>query len=356
MMIATTELSKIFKTGCIDNNQVSCLADALIDYVDEAFAYRFVNKQLDDAEILGVSKFPKLFVCEKFIEVNRLWRLQKWSSTHWLVGVKPGASAMAAKARAVRIAPVAVSSASTGVGSGSSAEFDKAKRVKAELIQKLDKANEELKLAIEAKAKAEAAVDVAKRENAELRAELETTRKALELKCKSLEAVENELRCSVVELKAEKAKNEAMLNSLKVAFPEQVIGLADKLTRAMPPTVGARRVVYLYLGMITADPIDETAFGDRFRLFDGELYQLFKDDPAKLKQARDMFAVDLNPRLTGLQVTWDLLGQPFSQEKFSTSDSFGTEVTEVISALITKPNGSIVRRAKVKTEDINTES
>lgn len=344
-MIATTELSKIFKTGCIDNSQVTCLADALIDYVDEAFACRFINKLLDDSEIFCVSTFPKQFVREKFIEVNNLWKRQSWSAKHRLVGVKPGTTMSVPKANTGRIASTAISATIAGVVPGSITELERANSARVELVQKLDKVNEELKAAIEAKIKAEAASDAAKKECADVRTELDVAKKKLD------EAVR-----TVTELKDENAKKDAMVNSLKVAFPEQIISLANKLTKAMPPTVGARRVIYLYLGVITADPIDEAAFGNRFKLFDDELYLLFKDDPEWLKQARDMFAADLNPRLTGRQVTWDFLGHPFNTEKFSTSDSFGTEVTEVISALITKPNGSVVRRAKVKTEDINAEN
>ena len=344
-MIATAELSKIFKTGCIDNSQVSCLADALIGYVDEAFACRFINKLLDDLEISCVSTFPKQFVREKFIEVNNLWKRQSWSAKHRLVDAEPGAAMAAVKVNTARIAYTAIPSTIAGVVSVSSTEFERANNARDELVRKLDKVNEELNAAIEAKSKAEVALDEVKKECADVRTELDVAKK------KPDETVR-----TVTELKVEKAKNEAMINLLKVAFPGQIISLANKLTKVMPPTVGARRVIYLYLGMITADPIDEAAFGSRFKLFDDELYLLFKDDPARLKQARDMFAADLNPRLTGRQVTWDFLGHPFNTEKFSTSDSFGTEVTEVISALITKPNGSVVRRAKVKTEDINEEN
>jgi hypothetical protein len=223
--------------------------------------------------------------------------------------------------------------------------LERANSARVELVQKLDKVNEKLKAAIEAKIKAEAASDAAKKECADVRTELDVAKKKLD------EAVR-----TVTELKDENAKKDVMINSLKVAFPEQIISLANKLTKAMPPTVGARRVIYLYLGVITADPIDEAAFGNRFKLFDDELYLLFKDDPARLKQARDMFAADLNPRLTSRQVTWNLLGWTFNEREFYSEDSFGTEVIEVISALITKSDGSVVRKAKVKTEDINAEN
>ena len=184
-------------------------------------------------------------------------------------------------------------------------------------------------------------------------------KKDSELKGKSFEAAKKKMDEAVrtaTELKVEKAKNESMLSALKAAFPEDVTALGARLVKAMPDTIGARRVIYLYLGTITSDPIEEAAFGNRFKLFDDELYLLFKDDPTKLKQARDMFAADINARLTGQRVTWDLIGEQFNNEQFSTSDSFGTEVTEVISALITKVNGSVARRAKVKTEDINAEN
>ena len=189
----------------------------------------------------------------------------------------------------------------------------------------------------------ESEVSSLKNENTNLAGNLDAAKKKIVDMVRSLTA-----------LKAEKAKNDAMISSLKAAFPVKVVALGARLAKSLPDTVGARRVIYLYLAIITADPVEEAAFGSRFKLFDDELYLLFKDDPPKLKEARDVFAADINSRLTGQKITWDFLGEQFSDEKFSTSDSLGTEVTEVISALITRGNGAVVRRARVKTENRNS--
>lgn len=356
-MIATVEINKIFKSGCVDNSQVCCIADALVCFVDEGFARRFVNKQLDDVEIERISGLPSAFSAAKFVLVNQVWKRQVWVSKHRLAGAKLGSTVLTSQTTRILSLPAAVGKGPAGaIASGNVAE---ANRIKNELIAKLDRANEELKTAIEAKTKAEAAVIVAQQEKSKLVTELETVKKDAELKGKSFDAAKKKMVEAVrllTELKAEKAKDDAMIAALKAAFPEDVATLGANLAKAMPNTVGARRVIYLYLAIITSDPIEEAAFGNRFKLFDDELYLLFRDDPTELKQTRDMFAADINGRLTGQRVTWDFLGEPFNTEKFSTSDSFGTEVTEVISALITKVNGSVARRAKVRTEDINTEN
>ena len=342
-MIATVEINKIFKSGCVDNSQVSCIADALAGFVDEGFACRFVNKQLDDVEIERASGFPSTFSAAKFVLVNQVWKRQGWVSKHRLAGAKPGSAV--SKSKATRMSSsfvVAAKGVTETLSSGNAVETN---RINNELMVKLDRMNEEIKAAIEARAKAEAAAVAAQQEKSKLAEELDAAKKHV------AEAVR-----SLTLLKAEKAENDAMVAALKAAFPEDVAALGANLVKAMPDTVGARRVIYLYLAIITSDPIEEAAFGNRFKLFDDELYLLLRDDPTKLKQTRDMFAADINGRLTGQRVTWDFLGESFDPAKFSTSDSFGTEVTEVIAALITRVNGSVVRRAKVKTEDIITEN
>ena len=286
MMIATTELCKIFKTGHIDNSQVSCIADALVEYVGEPFAGKFVNKCLEDSEIAGVKTFPKMFAREKFVEVNNLWKRQGWVAKHRLADGKP----------------VAASSMS-----------------------------------------AESALRVAQRENVELRAKLESEKVRLD-----------DAARFAAELKAEKAKAEERLSVFSAVFPDEVAILGEKFSKALSTDVGSRRVIYLYLAMISAESVERSPFGYRFKLFDDELYLLLKKDPKKLKQCREMFAEDLNPRLASLRVTWDLVGETFDETKFTTTDSSGTVVAEVISAMITKINGDIARRAKVRLE--NTES
>ena len=356
-MIATVEINKIFKSGCVDNSQVCCIADALVGLVDEGFACRFVNKQLDETEIMRVGGLPSSFPVAKFVQVNQVWRRQWWVSKHRLAGVQSGS--VVSKCQVTRIhshSAVAAKGAKGVLASGNAVE---AERIKNELIVKLDRVNDELKTTIEAKAKAEAAAVAAQQEKSKLVEELDAAKNDAKSKGKALDAAKKkmvEAVRSLAELKAEKEKNDAMISQLKAVFPEDVAALGAKLAKAMPDTAGSRRVIYLYLAIITSDQIEEATFGNRFKLFDDELYLLFKDDPTKLQQARDMFAADINGRLSGQRVTWDFLGEPFDPEKFSTSDSFGTEVTEVIAALITKVNGSVVRRARVKTEDIITEN
>ena len=339
-MNASVEITKIFKSSCVDNSQVCCIADKLVTLIDEGFASRFVNKLLDDSEIKGVEGLPSTFPVEKFIGVNQVWKRQGWKSKHRLDSAKIDSAVSKCQTR--RMPPTTVGAYKMTDSVASNTKGAEADCINAELIARLGKVNEELKLAIKAKAKAEAeAVDVQK-EIEKLAVELDATKKKMD------EAVQ-----MATELNAEKKKNESMLSALKAAFPEDVTALGARLAKAMSDTIGARRVIYLYLGVIASEPIEVAAFVNRFRLFDDELYWLFKDDPEKLQQVRDMFAADINSRLTGQRVTWDFLGAPFNNEKFSTSDSFGTEVTEVISALITTVNDSVVRRAKVKTEEIN---
>ena len=356
-MIATVEINKIFKSGCVDNSQVSCIADALAGFVDEGFACRFVNKQLDDVEIERASGFPSTFSAAKFVLVNQVWKRQGWVSKHRLAGAKTGSAV--SKSKATRMSSRFAVAVKGVTGTPSSGNAVEANRINNELSVKLDRMNEEIKAAIEARAKAEAAAVAAQQEKSKLVEELDVARKDAESKGKALDAAKKDVAeavRSLTELKAEKAENDAVIAALKAAFPEDVAALGANLAKAMPDTVGARRVIYLYLAILTSDPIEEAAFGNRFKLFDDELYLLLRDDPAKLKQTRDMFAADINGRLTGQRVTWDFLGESFDPVKFSTSDSFGTEVTEVIAALITKVNGSVVRRAKVKTEDVITEN
>ena len=271
-MIATVEINKIFKSGCVDNSQVSCIADALAGFVDEGFACRFVNKQLDDVEIERASGFPSTFSAAKFVLVNQVWKRQGWVSKHRLAGAKPGSAV--SKSKATRMSSSFAVAAKGVTGTHSSGNAVEANRIKAELIAKLDKVNEELKVAIEAKAKAEADAANAQKDMSQLAAELDAAKKDAELTGKSFEAAKKKMVEAVrtaTELKAEKAKNEAMLSALKAAFPEDVATLGANLAKAMPNTVGARRVIYLYLAIITSDPIEEAAFGNRFKLFDDEL-------------------------------------------------------------------------------------
>lgn len=234
---------------------------------------------------------------------------------HRLAGVKPGSAAAMSR--------------TTGISSD-------ADRIKVELTARLDKVNDELKEAIAAKVKAEANAAAVLKEKKQIAVEFDKAVRTLR-----------------VELESEKSRAEATIAAFKSAFPEDVAELGTALVKKLPDGIGSRRVVYLYLAIITSDSIEETAFGNRFKLFDDELYQLLRDVPAVLKQVRDIFATDINGRLTGLRIAWNFLGEPFDTERFSSLDSYGTEVTEVISALITKINGSIVRRAKVRTEDVN---
>ena len=341
-MIATTELGKIFRAGCIDNSQVSCLADSLVDFVDETFAARFVNKSLEDSDIVAVTSFPKTFAVEKFQEVNRFWRQQSWRAKHRLsdgnatTGVVP-----AARANAGYSSPVPSAQINSLVAKNNALE-DRARKAEAELS-----------VVAEELMKAHATLMSLQSENMALDKDLTSMTKDLEVMSKSLETTQGQLedeKRKTFDLLAEIAKNEALLDSLRTVFPEEIVTLGVRFSRLLPPTINARRLNYLYLSLVSAQPIDDSSFNGRFKLFDDELYALFKSDANELSRAREMFAADLNPRMTRIQVSWDFIGQPFDAERFSTSDSFGTEVTEVISALITKANGSVVRRAKVKTE------
>lgn len=323
-MIATVEIRRIAKTGRIDNCQVCCIADALVGLAGEELARRFVNKRLEESALSGVQAFPPSFPMEKFVQANRIWTREDWMPKHRLLG---GADSSATEVQA-KPAP----------GGSASTARDQENRVRDELSAALDTARERLRQAVDARVRAEADAAEARVARAKLAADLD------EAQARLSEAVSTATR-----LEAEKVEIEARLATLQSVFPDDVSALGAKLARDMPDTVGARRVIYLYLAMITADPIEEPIFGNRFKLFDDELYSLFKDDPSTLKRTRVLFAVDVNARLAKHRVSWDLLGETFDAEKFSTSDSFGTKVTDVISALITADDGSVVRRAKVRT-------
>ena len=347
-MKAESELGRICQEEQINNSQVLCITDALVEYVDEKFAERFVNKKLEDADIRSVESFPKYFNLDKFISVNKVWRLQKWGAKHRLVdrsnvtdskkGADPFASGMNVK---------------TANGSLlSHAEMRKLQKEKKELEERLSRAESEYASSMQKLKQASASLQTVQEENAGLKENVFSLTKELKLKSENLEVSIKELESvkqKSVQLESELAVKISQLGSLHAIFPNDVVITGYKLAQALPSSIDARRVNYLYLSLVSSNQIDETAFAARFKFFDDELYALLMDDETVLAHVRAIIAADLNPRLANLQVTWDIVGAPYDSDKYATLDTEGIEVVKVLSALITKKNGAVVRRAQVKT-------
>lgn len=312
-MIAKTEMERIFRSGCIDNRQIACLADALTASVGEAFASRFVNKQLDIAEIEKADAFPKSFSREKFLEVNQIWQRQNWNAKH-------------------RLANAAETAAS--------AELRK-KEAQRQVEQR-----DALKAAMAARKAAEDELNRVRSENDGLRADVERANKALELAESKRTAAEQ----AAEEQKAAKLKVEIQLHQIDMTFPRELVALCQRFAKILPSSDSSSRILYLYLALVAAEPIEGSRFVARFDLFDKELYRLLKDEAKRLQEVRAQFAEDLNARLLATWVTWNLLNESYDEKKFKTNDSTGTRVQEVVSALIMKRDGGVLRRAEVRTD------
>lgn len=319
MMIAAKELARIVKTGQIDNSQVACLTDALVDGVGKDFAERFVNKQLEDSEIVGVKAFPQSLAREKLVEANHIWQDQDWNAKHRLASKDPVAAQSARKQKedVVLRAKVAESAVRQ--------QLVEAQKETAAVRRELDAANEALERKTQMIAESEA-------------------------KCEEANIRADSLSGQVKELQEKNREVESELKSLSSAFPKEIVDVASKLETFLPEGADSRLVLFLYLALVSADKIDGRAFKKRFALFDEELFQLLRENPACLLLARQAFADDLNARMEDLCVSWSLLGERFDEAKFSPEDGFGDEVTEVKSALVTRKNtGAVIAKAKVFT-------
>lgn len=320
MMIAAKELARIVKTGQIDNSQVACLTDALVDGVGKDFAERFVNKQLEDSEIVGVKAFPQSLAREKLVEANHIWQDQDWNAKHRLASKDPVAAQSARKQKedVVLRAKVAESAVRQ--------QLVEAQKETAAVRRELDAANEALERKTQMIAESEA-------------------------KCEEANIRADSLSGQVKELQEKNREVESELKSLSSAFPKEIVDVASKLETFLPEGADSRLVLFLYLALVSADKIDGRAFKKRFALFDEELFQLLRENPACLLLARQAFADDLNARMEDLCVSWSLLGERFDEAKFSPEDGFGDEVTEVKSALVTRKNtGAVIAKAKVFTD------
>lgn len=308
-MFAAKEIDRIRKTGSIDNRQVACLTDELAESIGEGFARRFVDKVLDDAEIVNASGFSSTFTREKFAEVNRLWQSQDWNAKHRLANV---------------------------------ASADERKR-KAESAQRERETEATLRQQL---ATAQKSVET-------LGADLAAAKEKLAQKERKLS--ETEKKCSesvaqIEKLQAQGQKNEAKLKALTSVFPDEVSSVATKFAELLPEGEKSRVVIYLYLSLVASD-LKAQFSQKQFALFDAALYQLLENDTDKLKSIRQTFEGDLNPRLGDLMVSWDLVGMDYNENYFKLTPGCGQTVTKVLSALVTrKSDGSVIVKASVKTD------
>ena len=347
-MAIETILGRIRREGVVDDAQISCIADELIKIAGEGVAAKFVNKTLSVVDMEGID-FPKRFRRDRFETVNEIWLCQKWVSHHRLAG--------ALKEALERVVPEVRSP----VDSALNAERVKmAKEVNA-LKAQFDDRNADLLRQIEQLKKQVIDRDALAREVGELKLSLGEKEESLRSQTDARDEAEKELgriKSVVSDLQAELKKTEKVLDRTRGFLPEDVVAIADEIMEVLPLAsgLGARRVVYSYLALIMSNPIEEgTRFANRFKLFDDELYLLLRNSPEQLHSARVTIARDLNPRLNRYEVSWDFQGAQYDATKFSTSDSTGNIVKEVLSALICDKADPldirIYRKAKVRTTD-----
>ena len=356
MMDAAKEVSRIVREGRLDNSQVVCLADALVGYAGEACARKFVNKQLEESDIKPEAAFPRLFSREKFRVVNLLWKQQTWMAHHRFVETQetaavlqpaeePTSSSARATTAALRKKLAAAEKRATDVE-------EKWKAAEAAFAREREALRTQVaETSAHQETNAEAVRAEATRRDEELRAAQEKL-DALEHELKKALARGVQLEQMVEELKAAPAETSEAAPS---SFPEEVQTVGTKLTALLTAPIDGvdagtgLRIANLYLTMISSASFETARFETWFAFFDEELYRLLSAQPERLKTVRDLLEDDLNGRLHDVRVSWNLIGDSFDEARYRSNDAFGDRVTEVISALMVKPDGTIVRRAKVRT-------
>ena len=170
------------------------------------------------------------------------------------------------------------------------------------------------------------------------------------------EAVKAEL--SLANEKVKKCQN-AKTGEVRVrpVFVEGVQAVWEKLSQLLGVTTASEsgspdggRLVNLYLTLISSVTFEDSRFETWFNFFDGELYRLLRTNPIQLRNVRTAIENDLNGRLRNRRISWNLVGAAYDDQRFQSDDQFGTVVHEVIWALQTKCDGTVIRRAKVRTD------
>ena len=109
----------------------------------------------------------------------------------------------------------------------------------------------------------------------------------------------------------------------------------------------ALALLFSFLAVVSREQIEDRLFLERFRVFDKELYSLYKNEPDLLAAKRKIYQDAINKRLKEHSVHWDIVGEKYNDEHHYTEDSDGNKVLEVIFAQILGP---IYRqRATVRT-------